>query len=68
MSEKRAKSFVIKEILELTGEYVEDELMKFTFQALCKMKKTLVDKQRDSPEHDDEPFWSPWHCEYRDRE
>lgn len=65
MSEKRAKSFVIREIIELTGEHVEDELMKFTFQALCKMKKTIIEKQKD---HDDEPSWSPWHCEYRDRE
>lgn len=68
MSEKRAKSFVIKEIIELTGEYVEDELMKFTFQALCKMKKTISEKQKDVRAHEEETSWSPWHCEYRDRE
>lgn len=66
MSEKRAKTFVIKEIMELTDQPTEDDLMKLTFQSLCKMKKDLREKAKNKPP--DEPFWSPWHCEYRDME
>ena len=68
MSEKRAKLFVVKEIIELSGQGTEEELLKFTFQSLCKMKKDIVDKKKTAmvTVADDEPFWSPWHCEYRD--